>query len=177
MHCFLAQDWITIRGPNTSPPTFIIQSEACWLDLSGYQNVVAWLDVREWSGATSISVLFQTAPLKDESMFVTMGTVGVTTNTLTVTPLLKDATTYPLTRWVRWRAVSNGATGVWDLTFRLWIAASGGAGTKTRQRIPRIQVPDALPIRDTDAALIARYARSPTSSDRRMKGGGGCGCQ
>jgi hypothetical protein len=46
---------------------------------------------------------------------------------------------------------------VWDLTFRLWIAASGGAATKRRQRLPQSRLPETLAISNDMAQAIARF--------------------
>jgi hypothetical protein len=43
MHAFILQDWTTIRGGVTT----VTQSEPDWLDLTPYQDIVFWIDVRE----------------------------------------------------------------------------------------------------------------------------------
>jgi hypothetical protein len=143
MHCFLAQDWVTVRGAQ-SGVTSITQGEHGWLDLSDYEDTVAWLDVKEFSApGGTLSMAYQTAPLKDSSLFVAISGPLVTVpfavaSGVTVTPLLKDSlgtltppgVVSPLARWFRWQlTVSGTLTGAWDVTFRLFVAANClGAG-------------------------------------------------
>lgn len=125
MQAICAQDWVTVRG--SASVATLTQGENAWLDLSAYQDVVAWLDVREFTPtSTNIpAVVYQTSPTQDESLFVPMSAVTVVTG-VTTTVLLKEAmpaNTPPLARWFRWQiAVSGGVA--WDLTFRLWIAVN-----------------------------------------------------
>ncbi len=120
MHSYVLQDWITIRG--TSGAT-IAQGESGWLDLAPYQDVNFWLDVREFSGATP-SITFQTAPIKEEALFVNM---FATSTPLTLSPsnpyrvLLFNATV-PVARYVRW--LLTGPASAWDTTFRVLVAAN-----------------------------------------------------
>jgi hypothetical protein len=108
----------------------ITQPESGWLDLSGFQDVVAFLDVREvlaqTSGGSGVSFSYQTAPTPDDSLFTQSGTSGTVSGaTLVVTQMLKDTATVPLARWLRWQIAPVGGTGgPWDVTFRIWIAAS-----------------------------------------------------
>lgn len=51
MDCFCLQDWVTIQG--ASGVLSITQGENGWIDLAGYQDVVAWLDVREYSNGNT----------------------------------------------------------------------------------------------------------------------------
>ena len=122
MDCFCLQEWITLKGG--SGVLSINQGEIGWIDLAGYQDVVAWLDVREYSnGATNVT--YQTAPLKDESLFVNMASVLLGSTGITVTPLIKRAmpsATPPLGRWFRWNV--HVGSGTWDITFRIWVAAN-----------------------------------------------------
>jgi hypothetical protein len=137
MYGFVLQDWITIRGDKTI--TSVPQSESAWLGLSAFEDIVFWLDVRELTlgAATSVTVNYETAPLKDESLFVSMvsGTVltAMPTNPTIVKVLLAQNPTVPLGRWVRWRLTTQGSpTSQWDLTFRLLACANavgvGGSG-------------------------------------------------
>jgi hypothetical protein len=139
MHCFLFQDWLTLRGSSTAAPASVTQSEPAWLDLSPYQNVVAWLDVREVtppSGAASLYIDFQTAPAKDESYFsslinplgaATSGIALAVASSPTVQRFLQDGGAYtPLAKWLRWKVSTNTVTPsqTWDVTFRIWLAVS-----------------------------------------------------
>lgn len=119
MHSFILQDWITIRGVNANA---INQSEASYLDLSPYQDVSLYLDVREFSGASNPTINFQTAALKEEALFTTM--IGTTVNSFT-NPLRVPITTAncPVARYVRWQLI--GPASAWDITFRVVLAADG----------------------------------------------------
>jgi hypothetical protein len=132
MYCFLAQDWLTVRGQQTGI-TSVTQGEPGWLDLGVYQDVVAWLEVKEFNApGGTLKIAYQTSPTKDEFMFVPI-TGPLTANTMpfalalgvTVTPLLKDTLTNPLARWFRWQlSVTGTLTGPWDATYRLFVAAN-----------------------------------------------------
>ena len=121
MYGIVLQDWITIRGASN---TTINQSESAWVGLSAYQDIVFWLDVREITPPTAgnVTVNYQTAPIKDELLFATMGTSGALT-TVPANPLVKPilltaVPTIPLGRWVRWQ-LSPSTNAAWDITFRL----------------------------------------------------------
>jgi hypothetical protein len=127
VHCFVMQPWITIRGQSQTVAP-INQSENCWLDLTMYQDVVAWLQVDgvTLGGLTSVGVAYQTAPIKDELAFVNV-TNAVTFNSsgwTIVTPMLASSTSVPLSRWLRWQVVVQGTGGPWDILFRIFIAAN-----------------------------------------------------
>lgn len=133
MRSFLAQDWVTIRG-NSNIDTFT-QGENEWIDLAGYQDVVAWLDVKEFTPISSNTpaIAFQTSPTKDDALFFMMAAVQPATTGVTMTSMLKEAMASnapPLARWFRWQITVGGAVA-WDITFRLWIAVNrigGGSG-------------------------------------------------
>lgn len=125
MYAFLLQDWLTIRGaPSVATVT---QTENCWLDLSGYQDVVAWLDVKNFtsSGAT-IQLAYQSAVSKDDVMFQRLvSPISVSGTGISITTMLKELTTTPLARWFRWQiSVSGSPSATWDATFRILIAAN-----------------------------------------------------
>jgi hypothetical protein len=125
MYSFLLQDWITIR--QASSGTSVTQSEDCWLDLTGFQDLVAWLDVKNFtaSGAT-VQIAYQSATTKDEAFFLGLASpIQVTQTGLTVTTVTKDTTATPLARWLRWQlSISGSPTAIWDATFRIFIAAN-----------------------------------------------------
>lgn len=118
MHTFILQDWITTRGNNNT----ITQSESEWLDLTQYQDVVVWVDVREMTG--TVTMTLQTAPTKDEAFFAvgTLATPTLTVGTATITKVLMSGATVPLSRYVRWQLTSAGAP--YDLTFRVMVSAN-----------------------------------------------------
>ena len=64
MKCVLLQDWVDVSGLSAASGSSILQSESCWLDMSGVRDIVAWLEIRE---ATNSSLLLQTSPSKDIS--------------------------------------------------------------------------------------------------------------
>lgn len=120
MHTFILQDWTTVRGANNT----VIQSESEWLDLTPYQDVVFWIDVREVVGTVTLTL--QTSPTKDEVFFLTPATgltqvTPVAAGTLAPRPVLISAAT-PLARYVRWHLTSVTAT--WDVTFRIIVSAN-----------------------------------------------------
>ena len=127
MYGYVVQDWITIRGAQSI--TSIIQSEQDWLGFSAYQDIVFWLDVRELTNsAGTITMNYETAPTKDDSLFVAMvsGVTMAAAATPTVTKvLLNQNPTVPLARWVRWRISTTGVGAAgWDATFRILAAAN-----------------------------------------------------
>ena len=125
MDSYLLQDYLTLSSP-AGGTGVITQSEAGWLDLAAYRDVVAWLEVKELS-TSSLSIAIQTAVAKQELLFATMATSPspLTTGVATV-PMLSDlqsggAGAAPLARWLRWQVSLAGA---WNITFRIWIAAN-----------------------------------------------------
>jgi hypothetical protein len=125
MRAFVLQDWVTIRGNTGITP--VVQNEAAYLALDAYQDVIFWLQVTEVTvGGGTITMNYETAPLKDETLFVAMATVGLSTASLTptVTKVLAAAATNPLSRWVRWRLTTSGTTAPWDVTFRIMVSGN-----------------------------------------------------
>ena len=126
MYGYLLQDWITIRGTQTG--VNIIQSEVDWLSLQPYQDVVMWLEVKSVTlgGLTSITLDYETAPAKDESLFVKM----ITTTNLTAAVSRQDkallsAATVPLARYLRWKIIPNGTvSSEFGVCFRIYVAAN-----------------------------------------------------
>jgi hypothetical protein len=105
------------------------QADAMWFDMSAFQDVVAWLDVKEVNaggGTAAIQLAYQTAPIKDESLFVAVTTaISPLATGLTVTRMLKNFTTNPPTRWLRWQLTVTGTpTSAWDATFRIIASAN-----------------------------------------------------
>jgi hypothetical protein len=135
MHHFVLQDFTTIRG--TSTTLTITQSESSWHDLSHYEDLVAWLDIREITlgNAASISFNLQTAPIKDEYLFVNMettpfqATIALTAPkvrviTLAQLALSSSPVAVPLGKFVRWQLLATGCSSTWDATFRIILAAN-----------------------------------------------------
>jgi hypothetical protein len=130
MYGYVLQDWITIRGA-AGTNTSITQGEQSWMGFAPYQDIVFWLEVREvtLASATNVTVNYETAPSKDESLFLPMVT-GVAVTAALATPavtkvILAQNPTVPLARWVRWKLNLTGtASASWDMTFRVLCAAN-----------------------------------------------------
>jgi hypothetical protein len=122
MYCFCLQDFITMRS--VSSVLTVVQSEPSWLDLSGFQDLALWLDVKEFSGGGTISMTYETSPVKDDSTYVSLASVTVATG-VNVTLVLKDSASTPITKWLRWKLSVASPGGTWDTTFRIWVAANG----------------------------------------------------
>ena len=125
MRAFVLQDWITIRGGTTI--TTIIQNEPSWAQLDAFQDVIFWTQVAEvTTGAGTISINYDTAPIKDETLFTAMATQGVSSASLTPTlnKILMASATTPVSKWVRWRITQSGTSSAWDMTFRILLVAN-----------------------------------------------------
>lgn len=138
MHSLVLQDWLTIRGAQqtSGSPTAVNQVEVDWLDLSGYQDIVVWLHVTEFTlgGATSITVNTQTAAGKDEVLFANMSSALVTSTGVGVNTIYSGSASQPLARWVRWQIVPTSlpSTGVWDITLRIFLSCNAPGPGATR---------------------------------------------
>jgi hypothetical protein len=133
MHGHVLQDFVTIRGATTT--TFITQTESAWLDTSAYQDLFAWIDVREVTlgGLTNVQFNLQTAPIKDEFLFVNLQATPLTVTGALSTPSIiqvifsagSGTNTVPLGNWLRWKLTLNGtATSAWDTTFRIAVTCN-----------------------------------------------------
>ena len=124
MKCFPLQDWTTLRGASTI--TSIVQDPSGWLNLSPFQDVVFWLDVRNVSPGPTLALAYQTAPSRDGGSFLPVATITPLTAAAApaVTKVLAASAAQPLARWVRWSLTQAGAGASWDATFRIWLAAN-----------------------------------------------------
>lgn len=125
MKGFVVQDWLTIRGASgaVSP---IAQSQPFWLDLSDYRDVIAWLEVAEFTIDAGVSLLlnYQTSPFEDEQLFNSMSGPLTIANGVTVTQMLADRSP-PLARYFRGKLEPSAVTAAaWDITFRILIAVN-----------------------------------------------------
>jgi hypothetical protein len=123
MYALCLQDWTTLRGASTVAT--LTQPESDWLDLTAYQDVIAWLEIKELTPNIP-TIAYQTAPSKDDSLFFNMASPIVAATGVTTTIMLKDAMPAgcpPCGKWFRWQIIVSGAVA-WDLTFRIWIAAN-----------------------------------------------------
>lgn len=141
MHGFVLQDFTTIRGA-TSVST-ITQGENGWLDVSAYQDLFAWIDVREvtLSSANNIQFNLQTAPIKDEFLFTNLQATPLqVTGALTAPSIIQviySAGSTPnkvaLGAWLRWQLVLNGTpSAAWDITFRIAVTCNHVGGSPQR---------------------------------------------
>ncbi|MEO6575326.1 MAG: hypothetical protein ABIP89_15880, partial [Polyangiaceae bacterium] len=78
MESRILQDWTSIRGSGT---TAVVQSASAWLDAPEYADATFWLDVREVTnpGAGTVSLSYETAPIKDDALFQAMTTIAAVT--------------------------------------------------------------------------------------------------
>jgi hypothetical protein len=128
MRAFVMQDWVTIRGAQAV--TSVIMNESNYAQLDAFQDVIFWLQVAEFTlSSGTVTMNYETAPLKDESLFTAMATAGI--SAVAMTPptitkvLLSQNPSVPLSRWVRWRLSASGVgAGGWDVTFRVMLVAN-----------------------------------------------------
>ena len=134
MHSFLLQDIVTIKG--TSANTSIAQVEHEYLDLEAYQDFTGWVEVfaLDAGGAGLPTLWLETAPLKDNALFVPQGgsqtrvplSVGVLTGRNVMNAPMFDnlgRLQIPTARWLRWRLDIFVASSNWSVTFRIHVAA------------------------------------------------------
>lgn len=133
MRSLTLQDWLTLRGPSTL--TTFIQSASDYLDMSAFEDYVAWVEIREltYTGTGTPQLVLETAPIQEDEFFAATGlpsaqqtyvplALGVTTakNILNVP---NPTNQIPLARWLRWRLSMPSPTSTWSLTFRVKLAA------------------------------------------------------
>ena len=129
MEGYLLQDWTTIRAAATT--TFVAQSELGWLDLLDYRDAIFWLEVkaRNVGGGTDLFMRYETAPSKDEALFLLMTPAfRMTASALPDVKKVIEATnpSVPVCRWVRWRMEAEAPVSEWSATFRIHCAANRG---------------------------------------------------
>ena len=127
MRAFVLQDWVTIRG--ATAVTQVIQNESNYAQLDAFQDAVFWIQVAEITTSSgTITLNYETAPLKDESLFSAMASSSLTTAAMSPPliskVLLSQNPSVPLSRWVRWRLTQASATAAWDATFRILLVAN-----------------------------------------------------
>ncbi len=127
MQTFVLQDWVLVQGSNAND---LIQTERHWLDLSPFQDLIAWIDVRAATSPSSPTLFLETAPSKDELLFVSMnGSIATPTgypmvsgNTPLVAQLALGTAATPLATFLRWRI--RGPAITWNAAFRIVVAAN-----------------------------------------------------
>jgi len=114
MQPIIMQDWITIRG---SASNNVIQSQSAWLLTAPFQDITFYIDVREMTSTPQFQ--FETAPSRDEVLFVRMGAAFAPTVGSTVVKNYYAANAdAPVSHWARWKLVAPAVTP-WDLSFRI----------------------------------------------------------
>jgi hypothetical protein len=121
------QDWITIQG--AAGILSVTQSEPAWINLEEFQDVVFSIQGTfvNKGGASNMIMYYETAPVKDESLFAIMGQTDVPVAVgPVVTPiLLAGLPSFPLAKWVRWRIAPSGTlTSAWSACFRIHLHAN-----------------------------------------------------
>ena len=123
MYSFVLQDWTTVGGAAGST---VIQGEKDWLDMSPFQDIVAWIDVRNATTGSPPLLKLETAPSKDESLFMYMGSGAgiamVGSSMPTVVQYLMGSATVPIAECLRWKITGGAVT--WQATFRILVAAN-----------------------------------------------------
>ncbi len=126
MDGILLQDWTTIRVDGGA--AVVYQAEDAWLDVDGYGDLIFWTEASHvlLGGGTAVRIEYETAPTKDESLFlpmasVTLGAIGAPIITKIVegsAPVLPQA-------WVRWKLRALGSPpSTWGATLRVHCAAN-----------------------------------------------------
>jgi hypothetical protein len=145
MQTFVLQDWVLIEGTNA---TDVIQTEPNWLDLSPFQDLIAWIDVRGATSVPTAPVLFlDTSPSKDDLMFASMnGAAGYPLSTTSSPPppyvaqLQLGVAAVPLATFLRWRL--RGPASSWYASIRIIIAANSPGWMQTSPDAPgAVQLP------------------------------------
>lgn len=118
-HVKLLQEWTTIQVPASGT---VAQDEAGWLDLTNYDDVVVWSQVRTSTNIATLDI--ETSPTKDDGWFTSMAQPSVSAATApVVTKVIFASATTPVARFVRWKVTASGG-GAGDITFRIWIVAN-----------------------------------------------------
>src|SRR5690349_5629643 len=106
MDGLILQDWTTIGALGTSLVPYITQPDADWLDMTPYQDVFFYLDVRHYSltAASPVLLAYETSPLPDDGYFKAMTTaIMIGGPTITYSPAPLATASVGVARWLRWR--------------------------------------------------------------------------
>jgi hypothetical protein len=129
METVIFQDWTTVSGTG---PTPFVQDPAEWISGSGYSDWTFWLDCSFVTPSSSVSLIYETAPSRDDASFQNAGTVNpiaASTAPVVTRALLSRTTLAPPASWLRWK-LQGPAAGTWSMTFRI-LASRGRAGGGT----------------------------------------------
>lgn len=122
MDAALLQELLTINAADGV--TSITQSAHQYLDIGQNEDLVFYVDVRDFFG-TPVTIATETSPTPQDSSFMAMvAPVSITATGLTVVRAAFATAAVPPARYVRWRASGPG-TGGWNVSFRIWLAAYG----------------------------------------------------
>jgi len=111
----LLQEWIDLEGTGSTGDFY--QSGSSWLDLSGYQDVIFYLDVQYTPAGGQLFMNYETAPANEPAMFVNMVSSFQVLGGSTVTPVFLSANpTVPLapTKSGSQRAIPRRTSGIDD---------------------------------------------------------------
>ena len=125
MDGWLLEDYITISGKPGAGVYSIAQSSHKYMDVGDYEDLVFYLDVRNYSGGGgTLSVAYETSPTREDSTFLAMmAPVALSQPGLVVTAAPFAIASTPAARFVRWRLFAPLATGAWEATFRILVTA------------------------------------------------------
>jgi hypothetical protein len=130
VHTFVLQDWVSLKGSGTT--NIVVQGADQWLDMTPYQDIQFWLDVRQLTltGGTTpaLNMSFETAPAKDDALFTSMVAqfAMVAGSGPSVYQALLTNAAVPIARWLRWRLIPVGSPppSAFDVTFRIVLSAN-----------------------------------------------------
>jgi hypothetical protein len=180
MRSYTMQDWIQITGQSSI--TTVTQSETGWMDMTMFQDVVAWLQVDAASagtGGTSVLLTYQTAPAKDDILFVpAYPDVALTPGLASNSIMLKNAYAgaVPICRWLRWRlSVTGTPTSSWNATFRILIAANAPACSRAAANSVVVSPANGPPVLLMEPVTLPMHLGGPTGGTGPAPAPG-CGC-
>lgn len=129
MIAHVLQPWVTLLVKSLDT---VRQSDDRWLELAGFRDVCAWIQVSEVT-SVALALRLEGSPTEDESLFGTLATRVVSSpglyllqsRAIDIAPVPVTATIAvpPVTRFVRW-AVVPGSSGDYGITFRVVVCAN-----------------------------------------------------
>lgn len=126
MDGILLQDWTTIRVDGAT--AVVYQAEDAWLDVDAYGDLIFWTEASNvlLGGGTAVRIEYETAPTKDESLFLPMASITLAASaTPTITKILDGSAPVLPQAWVRWKLRALGSPpSTWGATVRVHCAAA-----------------------------------------------------
>lgn len=117
MKTCLLQDWVTV---NAADGQTVPQSAHQYIDLGQFEDLVFYLDVRQFENAPILS--YETAPSRQDSSFLPMiAPIAISAVGVRVDRAMFSTAAVPPARYVRWKITTVG--GTWNMTFRIWMTA------------------------------------------------------